>query len=385
MKLGELFVDLGVNAGNSLNTLTQFSIKFLAIKNMAQQMVGLFDDLFGGTARFGQGLYNQNLKLGMSVKLMQELANKEEQVGVASGTTLNSLKAVQKANADILQGQGNIKPYQKLGIDMSRLREPQELLDEIMQKILKLEPAFQRTMLAEFGLSEDLLVLWKEQGIKIREDLLLTQKDTSALNELEKSAVALKQTFSGIFNKTVVKYAEDLTEGLKKIAHWMAENKEIVEKVVVTFSALLGAKMISMLVAWGVASATALAPWLALATGIGAITYGIGKVMDYFDDKSGIKADREMGLDKSKVSFADFVEMAKDPHNEELMREKLGEENWNKVLTRHQASGGTFTNNDNSVVNIYTQDGPEAYKKIANEKVNNFKTELSNTELLGAR
>ena len=103
---------------------------------MAQQMVGLFDELFGGAARFGQGLYNQNQITGISVKLMQELANKEKQLGVAAGTTLNSLKAVQKANADILQGQGNAKPFQKLGIDVSRLRQPQELLDEIMQKIL---------------------------------------------------------------------------------------------------------------------------------------------------------------------------------------------------------------------------------------------------------
>lgn len=380
MKIGELFVDLGVNAGNSINTLTQFSIKFLAIKNMAQQMVGLFDELFGGTARFGQGLYNQNQITGMSVKLMQELANKEKQLGVAAGTTLNSLKAVQKANADILQGQGNAKPFQKLGIDVSRLRQPQELLDEIMQKILKLEPAFQQTMLSEFGLSQDLLVLWKEQGIKLREDLLLTQQDTSKLNELQKTATALKQTFSAIFDKTVVENANGIIEALKSMTHWMAENKEIVMGVIEAFGLLLGAKMIAALVAWGAASAAALAPWLALA---GAVV-GIQKLIEWMDEKSGIKADRELNLDKKKVSFSDFIDMAKDPHNEELIREKLGEENWNKVIASQQMRGNT-TITDNSQVIINTTDGPEAYQKIATQKNTELKAQLSNAELLGAR
>ena len=102
------------------------------------------------------------------------------------------------------------------------------------------------------------------------------------------------------------------------------------------------------------------------------------------DEKSGIKADRELNLDKKKVSFSDFIDMAKDPHNEELMREKLGEENWNKVIASQQMRGNT-TITDNSQVIINTTDGPEAYQKIATQKNTELKAQLSNAELLGAR
>lgn len=319
MKVGELFVDLDFRAGNALNQLTNFSIKFLALKTAVEQMVGLFDKMVGGTGRYGQELHKTNQITGFSVKMMQELENKEEQLGVSAGTTLNALKNLQKANADILQGQGNIKPFQKLGVDMSRMREPVEVLDEIMAKVLKLEKPFQRTMLAEFGLSEDLLVVWQEHGHKLRDNLLLTQKETGSLNEMTKSFKYLQQAMGGIFNKTVAKYADDLANAFKKIGDWLANNQAVVEtfsKVFLTFLVAATAKII----AFGIASAVALGPWLLLAGAIGLIAGGISKIKSIADKTENIKEEDLMNFDKK--SPEERARILKDAGLEGLLGEQ---------------------------------------------------------------
>lgn len=203
MKLGELFVDLGVNSGNALNSLTNFSIKFLAVKNAASQFADSLDGLFGDTARYGQQLIKNNFITGQSIDWMQKMKFRAEQVGASFEDVIGTLKNLQKANADILMGQGNIAPFQKLNIDMSKLREPSQLLDEIMSKLMRLEPAFRQALASELGISEQVLFMYQQKTLEIDKQLLLTQEEADALNKLNKDWIHLQQAIGAWWDKKI--------------------------------------------------------------------------------------------------------------------------------------------------------------------------------------
>lgn len=203
MKLGELFVDLGVNSGNALNSLTNFSIKFLAVKNAASQFADSIDGLFGDTARYGQQLIKNNFITGQSIGWMQKMKFRAEQVGASFEDVIGTLKNLQKANADILMGQGNIAPFQKLNIDMSKLREPSQLLDEIMSKLMRLEPAFRQALASELGISDQVLFMYQQKTLEMDKQLLLTQEEADALNQLNKDWIHLQQAVGAWWDKKI--------------------------------------------------------------------------------------------------------------------------------------------------------------------------------------
>lgn len=208
MKLGELFVDLGVNSGNALNSLTNFSLKFLAIKNAASQFADSIDGLFGDTARYGQQLIKNNFITGQSIGWMQKMKFRAEQVGASFEDVIGVLKNLQKANADILMGQGNIAPFQKLNIDMSKLREPSQLLDEIMSKLMRLEPAFRQALASELGISEQVLFMYQQKTLEMDKQLLLTQEEADALNSLNKEWLHLQQAIGAWWDKKIAGMAD---------------------------------------------------------------------------------------------------------------------------------------------------------------------------------
>lgn len=219
MKLGELFVDLGVNSGSALNSLTTFSIKFNSLAMMAEKVGDIFDNTFGKVANFGQQLANANRATGISVEWFQKMKWSAEQTGTSLETVISTIKGLQKANADILLGQGNIKPYQRLNIDMSFLRNPTQLLDEIMSKLMRYNHAFQQTLLSELGISEDILDLYKQKTINIHDSLGLTQQEVEELDDLKKEWVALRQTFSGMGYKFFAGLADEAKVAIK----WVRE------------------------------------------------------------------------------------------------------------------------------------------------------------------
>lgn len=202
-KLGELFVDLGVNSGNALNSLTNFSIKFLAVKNAAQQFGNVVDGLFGDTARYGQELVKMNSITGLSTEWFQKMKFRAEQTGSSLETVVGTLKELQRENAKILMGEGNISPFQKLGIDMSKMREPVQLLDEVMDKVLRLQPAFRQAMLSELGISEEILFMYQQKTLEVGKSLQLTKEEIDSLSELSKEWEYTKQTISAWWDKKI--------------------------------------------------------------------------------------------------------------------------------------------------------------------------------------
>lgn len=305
MKLGELFVDLGVNSGNALNSLTNFSLKFLAIKNAASQFADSIDGLFGDTARYGQQLIKNNFITGQSIGWMQKMKFRAEQVGASFEDVIGVLKNLQKANADILMGKGDGSAFQILQIDMNRLRQPAELLDEIMSKLMRLEPAFRQALASELGISEQVLFMYQQKTLEMNKQLLLTQEEADALNSLNKEWLHLQQAIGAWWDKKIAGMADHFR---------------------------------------GV---------------IALVKLGLG-----------ITNEGDGSMEGKSLT--------------ELLREQGDLANVNAPLS----GGGVGTSvvyNDNSQTTINTSDGVAQHEKIANNKVDKNKSQLSNLELFSRR
>lgn len=322
MKLGELFVDLGVNSGNALNSLTNFSIKFLALKTAASQVADSIENVFGDTMKLGQQLEKMQFITGLSLEWMQKMKNSAEQTGSSFETVIATLKNLQQENAKIMMGEGNVAPFQKLGIDVSMLRDPTELLDEIMAKIMRLEPAFKQAMLAELGISEDILFMYQQKTLEVEKALQLTEEETKNLNELNKEWVHLRQSISSWWDKKIagmVGFFRGMVSLSKLLLGVENENPD---------------------------------------KDIGDIS-----LTDYL---------------KNKNQDAGDVEIEAMPQDDNL-------DYFNRTEPMYSYGGSTVTYNDNSQTTINTSDGVEQYAKIAKEKVDKTKSEFGNIELFSRR
>lgn len=348
MKLGELFVDLGVNSGNALNSLTNFSIKFLALKTAASQVAGVVDDLFGGTMKYGQQLEKMNFMTGVSVEWMQKMKFSAEQVGSSFETVIGTLKNLQQENAKLMMGKGgNASPYGILNIDVSRLRDPTELLDEIMAKVMRLEPAFKQAMLAELGISEDILFMYEQRTAKISEGLLLTKEEVEQVNELRKEWVALGGAIGAAWDKFTAKGAGIFRVIVRGLATMFGADLEDDENL--------------------------------------PSTKNLRKV-----DVKKVDKRKELGdiWDSFKNNiFAGEVKSSQDSGSVEI--ETIPQEDnldyFNRTEPMYSYGGATVTYNDNSQTTINTSEGVEQYAKIAKEKVDKTKSEFGNIELFSRR
>ena len=73
MKLGELFIDLGVNSGGAFNTLSGFAFKMTNIADLADRVNGAIEKGFGNQARWANDILNLSQALDVSAKSLQGL------------------------------------------------------------------------------------------------------------------------------------------------------------------------------------------------------------------------------------------------------------------------------------------------------------------------
>ena len=234
MKLGELFVDLGVDSGNALNSLAMFSGKFLTLGKMAQEVTRAIGGLYGGMTDYVVGLRNQNLITGVSIDAMQKLKFRADQLGISYEGVFNSLKAIQKANANILMGKGGYSGFQKLNIEVNRLRNPLELMNETMEKLVKYQPAFRNAIMDEIGLNKELYILYTQKSKALDESLLITKEDTSSVSELKKEWESVSNSIDLGFKKILISTApilKDILGTSEKIGPALAGAGKEIEKV----------------------------------------------------------------------------------------------------------------------------------------------------------
>ena len=212
-KLGQLFVELGFKGANAIKSIDVAAGKFLLLKNAAQQMGQVFDATIKNTVGSSVQFDKLNKITGFNVDAMQKWKSVALQNNVAFETVLGTLNQLQVNAAKLRLGEGNIAPYQMLGINP--FQDPIKLLDELQKKLSKLDKAQQQNILGMLGISPEMLVMMTKVNDNVKQTTYLTKQEQQALLELNRQWIALGLTFDNTAQKLSAKLSPQLIRAIK--------------------------------------------------------------------------------------------------------------------------------------------------------------------------
>lgn len=238
MNIGELFLTLGIKKGSTVNDLTNIGFKFLTLKKTAEELGNIFESLFSDVMKKAVNLANVNKITGISIKQMQEMKYKAEQVGISYEDWLGSVKAIQKGVADINMGNENglFSLLQKLDLNINDYTSSADMLNAIMSKAMQYEEGYRNALLSEAGISESMVVMYSEKYKAIEGSLLLTKEEIAQQKELNQNWYHLKQTVSAIKDKEIAKMGETLSVISEIIANIIVNTIRDMGALMKTFS-----------------------------------------------------------------------------------------------------------------------------------------------------
>lgn len=166
MKVGEFFVDMGINATAGATTLKDFigsmgrmrlsTLSTIgALGTVGSYIMGIVDQSSNAAVSF-QKFSNQT---GLSSQELQRWQIVAKQANVSAGDIAGSIQNLQSKLATIrLTGQG-VKPFQILGI--SPLGNAFDILTKLRQKMGQVSPDVFTNLIQEMGLSPDMVNVLK--------------------------------------------------------------------------------------------------------------------------------------------------------------------------------------------------------------------------------
>ncbi|NDK07872.1 hypothetical protein EOM39_01340 [Candidatus Gracilibacteria bacterium] len=409
MNIGELFVKLGFKADTKeLSTmkagLNSARVGAIALTGAVIATVVAVNKLISASLQSAVVLKNFEVQTGLSSQQLQQWSYVAEQNDVSTQTLIGSIKGLQKAQANLRMGQGNMRPFALLGI--SPTEDPFVVLNKLKERIKGLSPAIASSLLGQLGIGDEMLNILRNSNIefdKLNKKFLLTAKEQENLITLNKSYKDFIFTLRGIRDRLVamispevlafIKALKNNFEFLFDVGKWILD---LIEKY----------KWLGGIIAIvGAIALTIFAPWVALILGIilvvddlwttfkggeGVIANTIAKLMGFKDIndlwkslKSGFNRfidDIKKGMDFFKNIFEGAFNFVKDMFDKfikpiidgikgitdnKIIAKIMGKEE-ERVPQNNINNGGNVANNTNNIViNIdgATGDG----KKIAND------------------
>lgn len=233
MKIAELFVALGFQ--------TQGAQQLPVVERGLAKAEGSAVKLLAGVTALNVGFaLMMKTAVAASVGLQKfffatDLSTQEMQRWVAAAKLGNvegaeliaTVSALQKAQADIKLGQGNIAPWQFFGLSINQT--PFDVMRKLHEKFLKMDPAIARTMAAQMGISENLFQWLRRTDLaleSVNNRLLLTEKQQAALNNLNVAWQRLSVSVVALRNHLAVTFAGTVTvaaNAFRMIVDWLGK------------------------------------------------------------------------------------------------------------------------------------------------------------------
>ena len=243
--LGELFISLGVKADEAKLKKIDSGIK--SIRNGALALSAAFTGAIVGLDRFVDGtlrgvvsLQNLSNQTGLAVQELQ----KWQQAGQLSNLALDadqiagSIGTVQKNIAKIRLGQGDLSPFQLLGVDLMG-QDAFGVLEQLRGSIQGLDPTITANLLEQIGLTPDfinLLKLSRQEFEALSENTFLNKKQREDIDKAGTSIKQLKLSFTALKDQAVAKIAPFLNELVQKFFSWLRDNGDKIVNTMTGFA-----------------------------------------------------------------------------------------------------------------------------------------------------
>lgn len=209
MNIGELFVGLSFNAdlttltrfGNSLTGTTKFA---MGLKNAVIGLSYTLTNLVSSALQTAVQLENFRLQTDLSIQTLQRWQYVANQNNVSNQSLSQSILGIQQAQANLMMGQGNIRPWAILKIDPRQ--DPFVIIQQLKQKIKGLPSGIAMGLITQLGLTPDMINILKSSNLefdKLNQKFMLTNKEQNKLLDLNKIWKDLGFSIKGTMSKLV--------------------------------------------------------------------------------------------------------------------------------------------------------------------------------------
>ena len=241
MEIAKLFARVGVKADSGqLNSFTkgigQAASGLLKLVGVAAGTAGAVMALKKFTNEAMQtalSLQNFSAETGVSAESLQRWKAVADQVSGSGQAVEAAITSIAKNREALQLGEGNLSPYQLLGIDP--MQDPIKVLEDLRKETARLPQAMKANIIQQMGLSSDLipmLELTNEQFAEMSgRAYVMPQSAINSLNSTRQSLTELGQAgkyFQGLI-------ATGLAPGLKKFTdslnQWLRQNPQVIEGI----------------------------------------------------------------------------------------------------------------------------------------------------------
>ena len=239
--IGQLFIELGVKADTQQINKVDAGVKslrsnlLLVSAAFTGAVVGL--DRFVNSALKGVvSLQNLNAQTGLSIEKLQRFqqAGQLSNLALSADQIAQSIGNVQKNIAAIRIGQGDISPFQLLGVDVAG-QDAFGVIEQLRGAIRGLDPATATNLISQIGLSPDfinLLRLSRKEFELLSENTFLNPKQRADIDKAGTSMKALQLRFKALKDQAVAKIAPELTKLVQQFFKWMKDNGKAIIEVI---------------------------------------------------------------------------------------------------------------------------------------------------------
>lgn len=417
MNIGELFVKLGFKADTKELTtmksgLNSARLGAIAMTGAVIGAVIAVNKLISASLQSAVVLKNFEIQTGISSQQLQKWSYVADQNDVSVQTLIGSIKGLQKAQANLRMGQGNMRPFALLGISPNE--DPFVVLDKLKNRIKGLSPAIASSLLGQLGIGDEMLNLLRNSNLefdKLNKKFILTAKEQENLIKLNKAYKDFIFTLRGIRDRLVAMISPEVlafAKALKNNFEFLFEVGKWILNLIKKYKWLGGVIAIVGAIALGI-----FAPWTALILGIilviddlwttfkggeGVIANTLAKLMGFKDInelwkslKSGFNRfidDIKKGMDFFKSIFENSFNFIKDMYEKFIkpIIDGIKGITDNKIIARiigkeeervPQGNINNGGNTNNIVINIDGANGDS--KKIADDIKNALTKQMEKT------
>lgn len=225
MKVGELYVELGVDADtpaakefqSALNSVSMESIALVAgLTAVSFKLRDMLEESMNAAVGF-KLFRNQSGLSSMELQRWQIMA---ERANISTEAVTSSILALQRNIANIRLGRGNLMPFQLLGIDITD--DPFLILTQIQEKLRGLDRAQALNIMEMFGISPEMINIMTLTNAQFKElanaqGLIFAEKHQENALKLKRNVVDLRLEFKALGRELINNVSPMLREDLELI------------------------------------------------------------------------------------------------------------------------------------------------------------------------
>lgn len=241
MKIADFFIQLGLRADTgTLNTVTE------TVENLGKGLIGVqaafvtagyaLDRFVAGTLSGVSALKNLNSQTGLSIEELQkwQQAGQLSNLELSADSVAQSIGNLQRSLASIRLGQGNIAPFQMLGIDVAG-KNAFQVLNQIRNNIKGIAPDIQSNILSQMGIGPEMLPLLRatnEEFAQLSQNTFLSKEQRDKIYAVGLSFRELTLRMSALKDQAVAKIAPELERLIKTFFTWIKDNGEKITQII---------------------------------------------------------------------------------------------------------------------------------------------------------